>query len=176
MQAMRWFALVSLVSPSSCSALGHGCTAIGCADGASLTFRSADGTWPDGSYVLMVTKAGTAHACALELPRDLPERGFVAEVPCDPPLDFPGATLHQDSTCSERRTEDAIRQSCTPIPGQYTLDVGVSDTPAELRVSVTRDESVLLEQSVTLSYTESRPNGEGCEPVCRRASAELVLP
>jgi hypothetical protein len=176
MHAVSWAAVVGITTLSSCGVLESSCTEIGCGDGATLSLRTADGTWPDGSYTLTITRGGIAHACALTLPGDFPGRGSVAEVACDPPLDFPGATLRQDSSCQETRTTDSISQSCTPLPDQYTLSVGVPGTPAELGVAVSRDESVLLERSVALSYVELRPNGEGCGPVCRQASAELALP
>lgn len=165
-----------LMTLSSCGVLGHGCTNIGCADGVSLTFRTADGMWSNGAYNLTVTVDEDTHTCALTLPDDFPARGSAAQLPCAPPLGFPGAIFQQVAVCEERRTADAVINSCTPIQDHYTLSAAVLATPAEVTVSVTRDDISLLEQSLALNYVENQPNGEGCEPVCRGAVAEFMLP
>lgn len=159
---------------SSCE-LGKSCTEIGCIDGATLTLRTADGTWPDGAYTLTLGVEGTTHTCSMSVPEDLPPLGSVMQLTCQPGLGFPGASLQQDAVCQEQQSGDAISQSCTPVPDQYTLTMGVQGTPATLAVSVTREGSTLIEQNVSLAYTEFQPNGEGCEPVCRQASAALTL-
>lgn len=164
-----------LLAASSCVPLGKSCTEIGCIDGASVTIRSSDGNWPEGSYVLTLGVDEATHACAFKLPEHLPSSGGQAQLSCEPDLGYPGASIDQDGECQEHRDEDSVSQSCTPIAGQYTLRVGVSGTPATLDLALTRDGSALVDETVNLMYTATRPNGEGCDPLCHQASTALTF-
>lgn len=151
------------------------CNEMGCLSGVGITIRAADGSWPAGTYSLTITDDEATHTCQVTLPGDLPERGSTSEIVCDPAIGFPGASLAQDATCMEQRTADAIGESCTPIPDQYTLSVFIQRTPEALSVAVTRDGEPLAEVSEELEYVEHHPNGEECEPTCRGAGVEVVL-
>jgi hypothetical protein len=52
-----------------------------------------------------------------------------------------------------------------------TIDgiVFYGQAPLTLEIAVRRDDMVVGEGSVRPAYTESRPNGPDCEPVCRSA-------
>lgn len=162
-------------SAASCAALGQSCTEIGCSDGAGITLQSKDGTWQDGTYALTLQVADSTHTCTLVLPQDLPPLGAVREVPCDPTLGFPGVSFKQEAECHEERSEDSVSQVCNPIPDHYSWQIGLPRTPANVIVALTRDGETLLEQALQPQYQVTRPNGEGCEPVCRQASLTLTV-
>lgn len=42
-------------------------------------------------------------------------------------------------------------------------------------MEISRDGTVLATESFTPQYETHRPNGEGCEPVCRNATLEAAL-
>src|SRR5690606_6578542 len=130
-----------------------------------------DGSWADGSYVLSFGADATAHACAFKLPEHLPSSGSQAQLSCVPEAGYPGASIVQDVECREHRDGDSVSQSCTPIADQYTLRVSVSGTPDTLDVLLTREGDPLVDESVNLTYVATRPNGEGCDPLCHQASA-----
>jgi hypothetical protein len=160
---------VALFGSGSCGELGQSCTDIGCRDQASLTLRPAGGEWLAGSYRLIVTIDGEERQCAFSVPADLPEPGSGRAL-CDP---FLPLYLQPETVCSERRDRDSVSQSCTPIPDRYSGSLTLQGTPAVLVVTVERDGQILSNDTLKPAYQASRPNGPGCEPLCRQASAEL---
>jgi len=153
---------------------GHACTEIGCADGAQLEIRAPDNSWPAGSYRLELTFDAVSHVCEVRLPRDLPASvGSTSPLACSSGLQV---AFRPEVTCTEQRTRDAVSQSCTPIAGHWLLGGSVAGTPSSLHARLERDGLQLLDQTQTLRYEESRPNGADCEPVCRQSSVVLELP
>lgn len=151
----------------------HGCTEIGCSDEVSLTLAFADHKWPDGAYELEVMLDEVKHVCAFSWPEAEPASGSVGLVPCEP--SELRAALAQDAECTEERTADAVIQRCAPLPGQYTLRLSSFGTPRQLQLQATRDGERLRELALELEYSELRPNGPDCEPLCRQSSQKLQL-
>lgn len=183
--SLRLWAVGGLLVPfglpalGSCQVLGllpHGCTEMGCQDGVELTLRTADGTWPPGAYALTLVVEGTSQSCALMLPGDLPTNGGSTQLACTPNQGSQGAALNSEVTCVEQRSADSVSQSCTPVPGHFTLSAHVAGAPPALDVILTRDGVQLLAQSLAPTYVRTTPNGEDCDPVCQQASVELGLP
>jgi hypothetical protein len=151
----------------------HECTDIGCVDQANFTIRTASGAWEAGEYSLSVTFDDVVHTCSFTLPDDLPAQGSLDALDCTPRLD---AYIQQESMCMEYRNGDSVSQSCTPIPDQYSLSGWFYGTPSTLAVSLERDGAELVEETHSLSYEESRPNGPECDPICRQASVDIAIP
>jgi len=150
--ARAWLVSVGvflLVSAQGCATT---CTDAGCGPSMSLEIRAADGTWPDGVYALELSVDGVAHTCSMTLPDDIPASGGLALSGC-------GLTLSPDQ-----------------VAGQYTLRSWSSSTPRTLSVRVTRDEALLIDETRTVAYEDSRPNGPECGPVCRSATVDFQLP
>jgi len=167
--------LAVLVSAQACE-MEHSCTDVGCVDGAWFELKTADGTWPNGAYAVELSADGVTHTCPMTLPDDLPAAGGITSIPCEPAVGYLGVMLQGDAVCTEHKDANSVSQTCTPIPGHYTLQGSLPGTPSTLGVRVTRDDSLLLEQTQPLTYTSTRPNGPDCEPVCRQASVEFELP
>jgi hypothetical protein len=156
--------------------LGKSCTEIGCGDGASLSLK-APGTWRAGRYVFGFEMGGQSFTCTAQLPADLPGVGVVRSLPCTgADAGAFNAAFVQETVCMEQRSRDAVSESCTPLPGRFTLQVDIRGTPEVVGVRVERDGVEVTAQDVALAYQESRPNGPGCEPICRQSRAELTLP
>lgn len=173
---MRTFALFIALGLAGCDTdvfLGKACTDIGCSDGLSLSFNTVDGHWPDGDYHLELDFAGDQHRCSFRLPDALPkERGATGQAVCEANMSgyFSAKTM-----CMETRSKDSVSQSCTPLDGQWTLDLHRDGTPKTVSVRVTRDEREVASVSRTIDYQENRPNGPDCEPLCRQARIDLLV-
>ena len=142
-----------------------------------LSLRSEAGSWADGAYTFVFTTPESVHTCQLAIPGELPTPPGSRELSCSPALGASGgAFLNPASVCTEQRAGNAVSESCQPLPGQFVLEVRFRGTPATLSVHVERSGTVLLDDTQTLRYTAERPNGPGCDPVCRQTSLALTLP
>jgi hypothetical protein len=168
--------LALFVSSQGCETETHACSDVGCIDSVSFQIKTADGTWPDGAYTVELTANGASYACSMTLPDDLPANGSISTIRCEPPLSYVGVTLRTDVLCTEHHDATSGSQSCTPVPGHYTLSGSLASTPSTLSLRVTRDSGLLVEQSLPLTYSTTQPNGPDCGPTCRQASVELTLP
>jgi hypothetical protein len=149
------------------------CTAIGCADAVSIALRGQNGTWRSGSYAIQFDADELSYACTLTIPADFPQpSGNATGLACDHGMtaDFRAAT-----TCSEQRTAATVNQTCDVVENQWLIEASVPGTPRALHVAVQREGSSLLEHSETVRYSETRPNGPDCEPVCQQSRIELGL-
>lgn len=133
------------------------CTQIGCIDGLRLEIEKA-GAWQPGAYVFAFTVDGAAVRCSGSLPLK----------PCDA-----GPSLVCDV---EGRVQIGESGCALAADAQGFSDVQIHGSPAQVEVSLTRDGQELSRAALTPTYAESRPNGPGCEPVCRGASAKLAVP
>jgi hypothetical protein len=171
---MRVFTFALLCGSASLlvECLTKECTAVGCADGASVTVRSADGSWADGQYSLTITVDGRVHICDTALPQDLATQpGQVTTLTCTPAL---SAVVLPEVTCTETRNGDGVSQSCVPIAGRRFFTIDVPATPSQLEVVMQRDGTELLRETRTLKYEEVYPNGPECGPACRQAAVTLT--
>lgn len=173
-------ALVSLVSFAAlqiaCGGaipLGRSCTEIGCTDQASLLLQTADGTLPDGTYEFQFTVEGQTRECKLRIPADLPASGSVGQATCTDGL---ALYVSPEATCTEQRTEDAVTQSCTPIPGKWRLEAAFPGTPSRFEVAIQRDAQPIAKEARDFDYRTHTPNGADCPPVCRQASDTVTFP
>lgn len=174
MSLVRFGALIVLLQlAASCDAFGHSCTEIGCSDQLSLTLRPNDSAWSDGTYELAITVDDEERTCSFDVPADLPGLGSVAEIRCMPAPSM--VWLQQDSTCMETRTNDAVSQTCTPIPGRFTLQTSFDGTPESIAIELERDGRALLSESREPSYSAFQPNGPDCGPGCQQAEIALTF-
>lgn len=166
-------ALALASSVAGCEVFTHSCTEVGCSDGVMLEVRTGQGGLADGSYVFDLEAGAQNHTCSFVVPDDLPERGSLQQIECTPRLDV---FLGPASVCTEQRRGDAVSESCMLVPGQFVLQANVQGTPPELELRLSRDGTLLAEQTLTAVYETTRPNGPDCEPECRIATVEVTLP
>jgi hypothetical protein len=62
-----------------------------------------------------------------------------------------------------------------PASAHGFSDIRFTSSPAKVTIRVERDGQVLAKESFTPAYRTSEPNGPGCGPVCKQASATLAL-
>ncbi len=155
------------------------CTQIGCLDQLGIELESPSAAWAPGSYTLDLNIAGAPHACAFELPQDLPAHGNLGQVQCTPAASESGEPVQvmilQVVNCTEQVTEDVVSSTCEPVPERHTIQIGIPGTPGSVTLDLKRDGAPLLTRSYEPTYAETRPNGPQCEPVCRQARLEESL-
>jgi hypothetical protein len=133
------------------------CTMIGCVDGLRIDLQ-AGGGWAPGQYTFEFALDGAPVRCSGALPLRACEDG--------PSL-----------TCDVPDRVQIGESGCALPPEQHGFgDIYIPSGPAQVELSITRDDQPLLSR-VTLSptYTETQPNGPGCEPICRGAAAQITL-
>ena len=111
---------------------GRTCTLMGYFDSVYVAF---DGDLSRGGSYEVTLKEGprTVGLCAFEVP----------------------ITSDQDLTCGSSMAID-------PTSDGTVRGVGMFWVPEDLRIAITRDEEVLVDDVVNLEYTEDEPNGKGC--------------
>ena len=136
---------------------GKMCTQIGCVDGLRLTLEKA-GAWAPGAYTFAFTLDGAAVTCSGSLPLKA----------CDA-----GPSL----TCDAEGRVMIGESGCALPPDQHGWsDIQVSGAPKAVKLTISRDGQPLHAAELTPTYTESRPNGPDCGPVCRGAAATIAVP
>lgn len=106
-----------------------------------------------------------------------PEDDTLRTLPCEPELgSWHDLVMQQDTVCTETVTDNAVSQSCEPIPGKYSLRFAVDGTPEAVTIKVEHDGAVLVKEDFSPSYKETQPNGKGCGPVCKQGAVEVKVP
>lgn len=143
--------------PGSPDGGGKMCTEIGCVSGLRIDLQKA-GAWQPGAYVFTFELDGSPVRCSGALPLKA----------CDA-----GPSL----TCDGEGRVQIGESGCALPPDQHGFsDIQLLGSPAKVRVAIARDGQELHSAELAPTYTESRPNGPGCEPVCRGASAQVAVP
>jgi hypothetical protein len=133
------------------------CTQIGCVDGLRvITQKTA--SWQPGTYEFAFDIDGTDVSCRGSLP--LPA--------CDQ-----GPGLKCDVTEKVQITESG----CALPADQHGFgDMGFTGEPTRVKISVRHEGKEIHAEELTPSYKVVQPNGDGCEPTCNSATAEIKIP
>jgi hypothetical protein len=168
MKALSLIAAV-LVSLAGCTKT---CTEIGCGDQLHVGVANEDGSYTPGTHLLEVTADGVLLSCTFPLPPGTAAGGAIASPLCSPGLQL---FAHPLAHCTTSATATTVSQTCTPIEGTIQEQITVNGTPATVRLRQTVDGTVIFDRTITPTYKSSQPNGPGCEPICRQASAEWTF-
>jgi hypothetical protein len=150
---------------------GSICTLIACVDQFAATLHDASGGLPNGKQVLTVVENGMTTTCSFTLPRTV-GAGQISTVTCPKGLQL---QIMQAQMCQTSGTGQYQTTSCKPIAGKYTELLTITGSPTTIQVTQTVDGATWLDQTVSPTYMETRPNGPNCEPVCSQASADWTL-
>jgi hypothetical protein len=123
------------------------CDDQGCADQASITVRRADGATPPWGLVMEVDGR---------------------RVICQSPPRGAGGVI-----CDDNRVQVQHREVAS---GRFDQVINFPGTPQRISVTLMADTMVVAQRNFDLVYMEVRPNGEHCEPVCRRRAETWELP
>lgn len=135
------------------------CTAMGCVDGLRVSLTKAT-PWAAGNYTFAFDVDGAGVTCTGALPLKSCEAG--------PSL-----------RCEPADKVQVGESGCAMPPETHGFsDIQFLGTPGPRAVGlkIIKDEQVVHEAKLTPTYATTRPNGEGCEPVCNSASETVTLP
>lgn len=146
------------------------CTEMACSDAATIDTKLTAAGAPLGKHEFTIEVDGAAQGCT---------------------VDFAVATQIAHGTCSgtatlwlgpemrsiEEAMGDVVGVRIEPIPGAFAWQLVLLGTPAKAHVVHTHAGKVLFDQTAEFTnYVEHRPNGEGCEPVCKAAGVSWKGP
>lgn len=133
------------------------CTMMGCVDGLRLEFI-VTGKWIPGRYNFAFDLDGEKVTCTGSLPLKSCDDG--PSLTCDPA----GKVQIGESGCA------------LPPESHGFTDVQIHGSPRAVTMNISNDDKPLIEAKMTPNYTTTRPNGEGCEPVCNSANEKIPMP
>jgi hypothetical protein len=142
------------------------CTEIGCRSPlAVITGRIALPAVPLGAHRFDIEAGGVSQSCTVVYTSNA--SSIQATCTGDGELFFGPATRNVEDTSA---VPGVVGVRIEAIPGEYTWQLTLTGSPASVRVTHVLDGRELAQRSSALVYTENRPNGPGCEPLCQQAS------
>jgi hypothetical protein len=162
---------IAILAPAhtSCSKT---CTEIGCLTQFTAGISAAEASLPAGTHRIDVTADGALLSCTFAFPLETLPGGGLVSPRCSPGL---AASVGSAVECTEVITSSAKSLRCVPIPDQIQESVQVTGTPSLVTVEQSVGGIAILQRSATPVYENSQPNGPGCEPICRQASAHWSI-
>jgi hypothetical protein len=150
------------------------CTEMACRDAATIDTKLTAAGAPLGKHEFALEVDGVAQTCTVEFTvvteLDYTDCSGGASVWFGPVMRGVEAEIEVEGQKSVVHTEE-------PVPGQFKWQLSLPGTPAKAHVVHSHAGKVLLDQTAEFgSYGDYRPNGEGCEPVCKLASVEWTGP
>jgi hypothetical protein len=131
---------------------GPVCTEIGC--GPALRVHFVRTGWPAATYHIETTADGNTASCDVVVP----------------------LSCTMGSACTGLAGFAAEVSGCALDPALHSV-AGVlfmSSTPASVTLKVSQDGREIGSGSFSPTYTDARPNGPACDPVCHVASTETL--
>jgi hypothetical protein len=170
-------AVMALALPAlagaSVSCVSKGCPNSNCQNQFAATVTAASASLPSGIHRIDVTADGMMLSCTFAFPLETPPSAGTTSPECSFGLTaFVGPAV----TCTAFENGGAKGLRCDPIPDQFQESLQIAGTPALVNVEQSVGGAVILQRSATPVYRDNMPNGPGCEPTCRQASAAWSIP
>lgn len=146
------------------------CTAIGCSNQVSLTVRFPDRRWPSGAHEVEVGLPDATIHCQFFWPTEDPV-GVKVSALCAPTREEAPVRVEMEPEMSSDLTEGQWQI----VPQHFLERITIAGTPTQVQVLQKVNGVVIGEKSFTFTYTEHRPNGPLCGPLCQQGSAEWEL-
>ncbi len=142
----------SLVVPACAQNPPRACTEIGCGASVHINVQKASG-WQPGAYTVTTTVDGTAHTCTVNFP-----------LSCDAP-----------SSCASDVVLVSQNGCALPAAEQSLGGIDLTVPASSVSIEISHDGTPLGSGKFSPTYEELRPNGAGCDPVCRGSRDDLTL-
>jgi hypothetical protein len=146
-------------SVASAAPAAPACTELGCESGLTLPLVWGKDTLTSSKYTFELTVDGKKGKCEVVWPYKSCAEVRVPK--CSGDVAF---TLETKCTGEAKSTSDMV---IGPIR--------LAATPAAATLKIWREKVMWHQQDLTLSYADARPNGPGCEPVCKQASKRVCI-
>jgi hypothetical protein len=154
--------------PDAKPPITRACTEMGCSDAATIDTRLTAAGAPLGKHEFALEVDGVAQTCTVEF-TVLTQLAYAS---CSGPATlWFGPVMRGVETQMEVDGQATVIHTEEPVPGQFSWQLSLLGTPAKAHVVHSHDGKVLLDRTAEFdNYIDHRPNGEGCEPVCKLAS------
>ena len=126
------------------------CALIGCQDQFSAGVSSVNGQLPSGMHRVELLVDGVTMMCTFTIP-------------------LPGGGTGQP-TCPA-----GMNVLITPAADAQVEIITISGAPGQVHAWQYVDDVAILDAAVAPTYHDNQPNGPGCDPTCRQASASWSL-
>lgn len=171
--ALLLSALALLVVPPVNASCSKACGEVGCQSQLTAVVSASIASLPAGTHRIDVTADGAMSSCTFTFPLETAPGGGLVGPQCSPGLiGFVGPAQQ----CTPFTTGDAKGLRCVPLPDQVQESIQIVGTPSMVAVEQSVGGVVILQRSATPAYADNQPNGPGCEPTCRQATAEWSIP
>jgi hypothetical protein len=137
------------------------CTLIGCSDALTLNLSLPSGEKPNINVDLMID--GTAVSC--------PALGDRPSATCAGNVT---STMVEGQTCTQTQQAGTVTQTCTGN-GIFHLRIEVPGTPKSVSYTANLNGAVVGQDSLSPTFQSVNPNGPGCDPACKQATADVTL-
>lgn len=149
------------------------CTEKACSDAGTIEAKLGAAGAPLGKHEFTLEVDGKAHTCSVEF-TDVASTVFGE---CGDPTSGISLTFGPVTKGKEERLGDVVAYTEVPVPGEFRWQLSILGTPKQVHVVQKHGGNTILDQTAELTdYKEWRPNGEGCEPVCKSARVEWKGP
>ncbi len=170
-----------LMADPACTRM-HECGLVGCVDEAAIDLESPTGAWAPGGYQFALVIDGNTANCAIQIPASPPPATRIAGS-CTSEITLTFLAQEQCAASPSDGSADASSsdpnsaqgETCSPIPGHFHQTLTLVGTPHDVALSLKRDDHSIVDQTVTLSYATTQPNGPGCDPTCHQASSVITI-
>lgn len=131
------------------------CTEMGCESGFHLRVDPAK-NWPAGNYLFRLELDGKKILCKGKLP--LP--------PCE----------RLAIRCGGKDEVQIVESGCALGAAEHKFgDLHFPQMPKRISVTILKDGKTFATWKGAATYHKVQPNGNGCEPICRQATADFPL-
>lgn len=154
---------------------GRMCTEMACQNAATIETKLSAAGAPLGKHEFAIEVDGAAQTCTVEFT----VATQLAYASCSAPGTslWLGPVMRGVTVPVEVGGEGAVMHAEEPVAGEFQWQLSLFGTPAKVHVVHSHAGSVLIDQTAEFgSYADHRPNGDGCEPVCKQASVQWKGP
>jgi hypothetical protein len=149
------------------------CTEKACLDTGTIEAKFGAAGAPLGKHEFVIDVDGKAHTCSVEF-TDVASTAFGE---CGDPTSGISLSFGPVMKGKEEQLGGVVAYTEVPVPGEFRWQLSIPGTPKAIHVVHSSAGATILDKTAELTdYKEWRPNGEGCEPVCKSARVEWKLP
>jgi hypothetical protein len=145
-----------------------------CHDSATIEAKLTPAGAPLGKHEFAIEVDGVAQTCTV----DFTVATQIAYATCSAPdtslwLGPVTRGIDKQVDIDGGKNPGVVMHTEEPVAGQFMWQLSLGGSPGKAHVVQSHDGKPLLDQTAEFSsYTDYRPNGEGCEPVCKVAKVE----
>ena len=123
-------------------------------------------------YTFDVAFDGDAFSCTMTLPAESLQSLGVLELDCAPEV---SAFLVSEVSCTQMPITNGVSQSCSPVLGQFQLELTLAESPDSIEITASRDGTVLATENAPVTYKDVHLGGASCPASCVEGSVDITM-